>query len=421
MDFELREGVRLHILPNQQFKTTQIVVNLTTKHQQTTITKRSLLANILELGTQRYPDQTKIAQKLASMYGANFGTDLQKYGQLHSFRFMMRIVNEKFLQTSDNLLTEAVAFLQDAIFNPLTENNQFNQAIFDREKENMQADFEALVDDKQSYANSQLAQLYFQNEMAIPSYGQINDLTPLTAENLYTYYQTMLAEDLIDIFVIGDVDEQQIVTLFEKLPFSPRPVIDIKLNYQQPLKETVSQKIEQQPLKQAKLNMAFQIPHQNAPIERYAAIVLNALLGGYPLSKLFVNVREKASLAYYAQSGVSLATQTLTVQTGIQSSDLSRVIALVQEQVVAIQQGDFTEEEIQQIIAYLINSFEASLDSPRSIVERATIQALSKKVTAPAQWVANLQKVTKEDVQHLAQKIKLQAIFALVEENYETN
>lgn len=421
MDLELHEGVRLHVLPNQQFKTTQIVVNLTTKHQQATITKRSLLANILELGTEKYPDQTKIAQKLASMYGATFGTDLQKYGQLHSFRFMMRIINEKFLQSNDNLLAEAVAFLAEVIFNPLTKNQQFDSDIFAREKENMQADFEALVDDKQSYANNQLSQLYFANEMAIPSYGQVGDLAPLDAQNLYQYYQTMLAEDLIDIFVIGDVDEQAVVELFKQLSFTPRPVIDIQLNYQQPLKEVVSEKIEHQPIKQAKLNMAFQIPHQNAPVERYAAIVLNALLGGYPLSKLFVNVREKASLAYYAQSGVSLATQTLTVQTGIKSSDLPRVIALVKAQIEAIQTGDFTDEEITQIIAYLTNSFEASLDSPRSIVERATIQALSNKVTEPNQWVANLEQVTKADVMALAKKIKLQAVFALVEENYAAN
>lgn len=130
MDFVLHEGVRLHVLPNQQFKTTQIVVNLTTKHQQATITKRSLLANILELGTEKYPDQTKIAQKLASMYGATFGTDLQKYGQLHSFRFMMRIVNEKFLQSPDNLMADAVAFLQEAIFNPRTVNDQFVEDVF---------------------------------------------------------------------------------------------------------------------------------------------------------------------------------------------------------------------------------------------------------------------------------------------------
>lgn len=421
MDFVLHEGVRLHVLPNQQFKTTQIVVNLTTKHQQATITKRSLLANILELGTEKYPDQTKIAQKLASMYGATFGTDLQKYGQLHSFRFMMRIVNEKFLQSSDNLMADAVAFLQEAIFNPRTVNDQFVEDVFTREKENMQADFEALIDDKQSYANNQLAQLYFQNEMAIPSYGQISDLEPLTASSLYQYYQTMLAEDLIDIFVIGDVDEQTVKQLFDQLPFTPRPVIDIQLNYQQPLKTSITEKIEHQAIKQAKLNMAFQIPHQNAQVERYAAIVLNALLGGYPLSKLFVNVREKASLAYYAQSGVSLATQTLTVQTGIKSTDLSRVIALVKAQIEAIQAGDFTDDELAQIIAYLTNSFESSLDSPRSIVERATVQALSNKVTEPAQWVANLEEVTRADVIALAKKIKLQAIFALVEENYEAN
>lgn len=421
MDFVLREGVRLHIIPNQQFKTTQIVVNLTTKHQGTTITSRSLLANILELGTIKYPSQTEIAKKLAHLYGASFGTDLQKYGQLHSFRFLMRIPNEKFLQASDSLMAEAFDFLQEAIFNPLVKNGQFDAAIFNREKENMQADFEALIDDKQSYANNQLSQLYFANDMAIPSYGKIEDLASIEAQGLYEYYQKMLAEDLIDIFVIGDVDTEAMKTLFSNLPFAPRPVLDIKLNYQQPLKDQIVKKIEHQPIQQAKLNLVFQMPHQNSKSERFAAIVLNALFGGYPLSKLFVNVREKASLAYYAQSGVSLATQTITVQTGIKSADLDKALTLIQDQLNAIQQGDFTAEELAQIIAYLTNSYESSLDSPRSIIERATVQALNKTNTSPTEWVAILEQVTVEDVINIAKKIKLQAIFALVEEDDATN
>lgn len=421
MDFVLREGVRLHVLPNQQFKTTQIVVNLTAKHQGTAITYRSLLANILELGTNNYPDQTKIAQKLASMYGASFGTDLQKYGQLHSFRFLMRVANEKFLLNSDSLMTEAVDFLREAIFNPLTKNEQFDTTIFDREKENIQADFEALIDDKQSYANNQLARLYFGNDMAVPSYGQLSDLEPITAKNLYAYYQKMLAEDLVDIFVIGDVDEQAIERLFKTLPFKPRPVIDINLNYQQPLKADVIEKIEYQSIKQAKLNLAFQIPYQNSQTERFAALVMNSLFGGHPLSKLFVNVREKASLAYYAQSGISLATQTITVQTGIKSADLDRAIEIIKQQIIAIQNGEFTDDEVTQIIAYLTNSFESSLDSPRAIIDRATVQALSNKQTEPNEWIANLEKVTKADIIAVAKKIKLQAIFALVEEKNETN
>lgn len=416
MDFVLRKGVRLHVIPNKQFKTTQIVVNLTTKHESPKITYRSLLANVLEMGTNKYYDQKQIAKKLASMYGASFGTDLQKYGQLHSFRFMMRITNEKFLHSSDKLINEAYDFLNEVIFNPLVKNNDFEQNVFEREKENMLEDFKALVDDKQSYASNELAKLYFENEMATPSYGKIEDLRKINSNDLYKYYQQMLNEDLVDIFVIGDVDPNEMEKLFVNLPFEAREIIDIKLNYEQPLKSEVNQKIEYQPIKQAKLNLAYQIPHQNSQTERFSAIVLNSLLGGHPLSKLFVNVREKASLAYYAQSSLSLAMQTITIQTGINSKDLNRVIQMIKEQIVAIQNGEFLDEELEQIISYLINSFEASLDSPRSIVDRAVIQALSNKQTDPDEWVLKIAKITREDVILLANKIELQAIFALVEE-----
>ncbi|MCQ5003442.1 insulinase family protein, partial [Escherichia coli] len=67
----------------------------------------------------------------------------------------------------------------------------------------------------------------------------------------------------------------------------------------------------------AKLNLAYHFPVFYRDENYYAALVMNGILGGTPYSKLFANVREKASLAYYASSQLRLFSSHLAIQTGI--------------------------------------------------------------------------------------------------------
>ncbi|QBO35594.1 insulinase family protein [Periweissella cryptocerci] len=413
MDYQLREGVALHVIPTKQFKTTQVVINLTAPHERATVTQRSLLANLVELGSMRYPDQNIVARKLAEMYGASFGTDLHKYGTVHSFRFIISIPNEKFLTSTDDLMDTALDFVKTMIFEPLVTDTGFDQAIFDRQKANMAADFASIIDDKQSYAAQKLADLYFGDDQAIPSYGQAADLDEITPASLLAYYQEMLAQDQVDMFVLGDVEPDAVVTKLSALPFEARPKLTTNVNYQQASKPTVLRETDHFDVSQAKLNLAYQFPVDIKTDERFAATVFNALFGASPLSKLFVNVREKASLAYYASSQLSTTTQSLTVQTGIEGQNLELVLAIIDEQIKAIQTGDFTDEDLKNVIANLVNSYESSLDSPRMMIERAAVQSITGRQTSVNSWLDKIEAVTKAEVMAVAQHLNLQAIYFL--------
>lgn len=413
MDYQLREGVALHVIPTKQFKTTQVVINLTAPHERATVTQRSLLANMVELGSMRYPDQNVVARELAEMYGANFGTDLHKYGRLHSFRFIISVPNEKFLTSTDNLMDTALDFMQAMIFEPLVVDGGFDQAIFDRQKANMVADFASIIDDKQSYAAQQLANLYYDNDQAIPSYGQAADMDDITPASLLAYYKQMLAQDQVDIFVLGDVEPDAIVAKLSALPFAARPKLQTNANYDQTIRAEVAKQTEKFAVSQAKLNLAYHFPVNMQSDERFAATVFNALFGASPLSKLFVNVREKASLAYYASSQLSTTTQSLSVQTGIEGHNLDQVLAIVDDQIKAIQAGSFTDEDLNNVIANLVNSYESSLDSPRMMIERAAVQAITGRKTTVNAWLDKIQAVTKADVMAVAENLNLQAIYFL--------
>lgn len=416
LDYSLRPGVKLHIIPTNQFKTTQIVVNLTTKHEKKSSTYRSLLANVLELASMKYPDQNKIAKQMAYLYGARFGTDLEKYGQVHCFKYMLRLPNERYIDADQSLVVAGFDFLKEIIFNPLKNGDQFNKALFIREKNNMIADFKSIKEDRQTYAMQQLVDLYFNNEQATPSYGQLDELKKITNQSLTRYHQKMLAEDQVDIFVLGNVDKEVIITKASELPFMERTGENLKLFYQQALKDEVLVKTEKANLTQAKYNLAYHFDVNQQSDENYAAIVFNALLGATPLSKLFVNVREKASLAYYASSNYSPTNQLLTIQTGIDNTNLVKAKKIILQQITDIQAGKFSDLELNSVKKYLVNTFEASLDSPRTILNKAILNALLGRNANQLEWIKKVKDVTKIDVINIAKKLNLQATFLLAGE-----
>jgi predicted Zn-dependent peptidase len=184
--------------------------------------------------------------------------------------------------------------------------------------------------------------------------------------------------------------------------------------YHQSLLATVNEEVVYEQVTQAKLNMGFQTSVYYGDHRRFALMVFNGLFGGFPHSKLFLNVREKESLAYYASSSVDTFRGLVTVQTGIDGKNRTRVLELVNEQLASLCAGEFTEEEIAQTKAMLRNQFLLSLDSPQALIETAYLnQWLPDTQLTEEEFLTALMAVTKEEIQAVAQDITLQAIFVL--------
>lgn len=220
-------------------------------------------------------------------------------------------------------------------------------------------------------------------------------------------YHEMMTQDQIDIFVVGDIEEERAKEAIQSLPFSPRSSLQTEIFYKQGLKAEVQSEVLYEPVVQAKLNLAYQTSIYYNDQKRFSLLVFNGLFGGFPHSKLFINVREKASLAYYASSTFDSFRGIVTVQTGIDSKDRSRVLSLIEKQLESLKSGDFTESELQQTKVMLKNQFLLSLDSSRGLIEIAYLkQWFSELVEDEKEFEQKIMAVSKEDV-----KKKLQQIF----------
>lgn len=415
MVYQLAEGVNLHVLPTKQYKTIRIFIRFTARLQQEVITKRSLLSSMLETNSLNYPDQTKLSAKLAELYGASFGLSVRKKGNLHWLNVGISFVNGEYVN-DPNLFSQAVDFLKEVLFYPNIKNQQFDQLTFDLEKNNLRLYLESLKEDKQTFASYALQELYFENspEQKIPSLGVVEEIDKITARSLAAYYQEMMANDQIDIFVVGDVDPDKAAEAVGQLPFEPRETAHPELFYTQPQVNIVKERQVREPIVQAKLNLAYQTNVYYDEPERFALMVFNGLFGGFPHSKLFMNVREKESLAYYASSSVDTFRGFMSVQTGIDEKNRNQVLRLIHEQLESLRNGEITDLELAQTKAMLRNQYLLSLDSPQEAIEASFLDSwLPETKLSDEEWLKRMESVTIKEIQQVAEQIELQAIFFL--------
>ena len=417
MRIELVKGVNLNIIPSKQFKTTRIFISfIKSIESKKELAERALLANYLEMCSQNYPTQIDIARKLSQMYGASFGSSVDRRGNYQLINFSIDYIESKYLVGNEDLLSGVIEFLKEIIFNPLKvgENKNFDEETFTRQKNNTITYLNSIKEDKQAYAAAKLRKLYFNNEIQqVPSFGESEDVEKLTISDLMDAYQKMLNTDRVEIMISGDVNTDEVINKFSVLPFKARNISRVSMSYTQEIKQEIVTQIDEEPLSQSKFDMAFRLPVVYRGDLHYAALVFNSLFGGSALSLLFTVVREKMSMAYYANSNFDPFRQLLVVQTGISYANKDKVQELILEQLERLKKGDFEDELLEQNKNNLISSYISRLDSQTSALLRAQSAALTGINVTVEEWLDNLQSVTKDDVMKVAKMVELQATYML--------
>lgn len=415
MHYNLASGVNLDVVPSKKFNMNQILINFATPQTFDNATARNLLANLLETSTKKYPTQTALADQLAKQYGTYLSMGVTRVGRLHCVRLKASFINDRL--ANSELFEKVVVLINEILFNPLVNNGQFDQETFDRQAINLKSTINSYYDDKQFWAARRLLDLYYRDGtvMRVPSFGRSQEIDKLTAAGVYQTYQEMVANDRVDILFLGDVDAEQVKAAFAKMPFADRTINHQEVLYHQPLYKQVQRQVEYQPVSQAKLNLGYQLPLYSGKELYYAGLVFNDLFGGSPYSKLYVNIRERASLAYYAASRLMPFNGLLSVQSGIDSRQASRVEKLIDQQLLALQHGQFTDEQFEEVKSGLINQYLSSNDLAGNILGRRLANQLLGLPTQDE--TAQINAVTRDQVVQVAQMLNKQAVYLLSGEN----
>ncbi len=408
-------NVRVHVCPTEKFKTTTIAAMIQQELTPETVTKTALLPSVLQRGTVSHPSTLQLKRKLEDLYGATLHTEVFKRGERHIMHVGLEIANGRYLSESPKLLREGVAFLMEVLTRPVVEDGGFRRAYVEAEKKNLKQKIESLLDDKIRYAAQRcIAAMCDGEPFGLFVYGRTEDLPSIDPIQLYTYYRQVIETCPIDFFFVGNVSTDDAAALVRELfPYSEGERPPVEVNREQPTVKQVKEVVDRLDVIQGKLNMGCRTGVTIRDDDYVPLLMYNGILGGFPHSKLFMNVREKASLAYYASSRLESHKGILTIQSGIEIANYQKALDIIRKQLEAMRRGEITDRELSQTRATLSNQLRERQDRPYELIDFAYHSLLSGREWSLDQLLKGIESVDKEDVRRVAEQVQLDTIYFL--------
>ena len=346
------------------------------------------------------------------MYAADFSSAVLKIGERQILEFYFDMVDPNLLPNGAQNGERGLRAFWDIITNPAGSGSRFVDAYFTQEKHNLRQEVEGLVNNKRAYVMARaVSEMCADEPFGVYKYGDIDTIDQLENEAVYNHYGKILASYPMDIFLVGP-NLDVLANLFARL--------DLKRNKMEVLQPPVQREVkeprflrEEMNVQQSILFMGYRTNHMYLNDNYYALLVGNGILGGFPHSKLFVNVRERASLAYYVGSSIEGTKGILTITAGIDGAKVDQTTQIIEQQLQALQEGMISEEELEQTKRGLISSITSMSDNPASIIDRSIIGIVNGEMRSFDHVTQAIENVTLEDVVSVMNKLTLDLVYVL--------
>ena len=411
---EILPGVYLTAVQSDKFKTGCFSLNLLRPMKKEEAAANALIPSVLLRGSESCPDIASISAKLDELYGASVGTLVRKKGEVQLVGFYCDYVQDEYVD--EPVFAPLMAFLAELLLNPRLENGAFPEAVVDSEKLNLENAMLSRINDKRTYAASQLIRTMCAGQpYGIPRIGEPEDLKNITAKSLYAHYRDLLATSLVELFYMGSLSPEAVTKVLQAaLADLPRAEVFVPVGTTPaPAARPLQEKTERLDVTQGKLSLGF-FTDITAKDPRYPALVLAAtVFGGGATSKLFTNVREKMSLCYYASASFEKFKGVLSVSSGVEFSKLETAKTEILRQLEACQAGDITDNELESARGYLVSDLKIAMDSPGRLDDYYMGQILLEQDGTMADLASAIARVTKQEAAEAIQALRLDTIYAL--------
>ena len=413
---EIKKGIKIHLIKNEKFKTNLVAVFLSMPITRENVTKNSLLSAVLRRGSMNMQTSEEINKNLEEMYGASFDNGLDKIGDNDILKFYMETINDNFIpQNGENMLKSSIEKLLEIIFNPLIIEGKFKEEYIEQEKENIKRIIEGKTDNKARFAFDRcIEEMYKNKPYGLYKYGYIEDLEQINSQNLYEYYKDMISKCKIDIFVSGEINEDTLNIIEENKNIkqlndrNSQIILDIEK------KEKIQEKeiVEQMDVTQGKIviGLDFNLNYEN---QKYDVLLYNAILGGTASSKMFQEVREKASLAYTASSSYIKYKSNIFIRCGIEIKNYEKAKEIIKKQLIDMENGKFTDNDIQNAKKSIISSIKCIDDEQDTEIMYYFGQEFSKTKLPIDEYIKKVQNISKENIINVAKLMQVNTIYFL--------
>ena len=415
---ELYQGIYLDTKVSTKYKSNLMVIKFISPYSAAAASKRSLLARMIEDGSESIKNKGALEQKLASLYGASLGVSVHRNGNFLEFTLKTSLVRPSLIEDlAPDILDQWYTLIESLLFEQnFSDVSQWDATRFNREKQLLLSRMNRQKDDKEQLVTKKLLEKIYQNDASksLDGFGSEELLVQLSLADVAQEYRKLIDESLVLIATHGEFEEARLTEVIKKWPLSGR---DKRYNYtenQISINSEVytfhSQAVEG---KQTHLAMGYSFPFISTLKGRVQMQVLNAILGGLPNSLLFMEIREKQSLAYSIYSSIDFSRSLLAIYAAIDGqtidhvmSEIGKLFDVLKEQIAEpayleevkfslisdyVQSRDYQDTELYlQINQFLQPTFPRSLSIYREYVKgvkEADLLALLKDLKAVTTFV----------------------------------
>ncbi len=408
------DGVDLRILENTKFKTNTLSLFFHIPLRRETVTMAALLPSVLKRGSQKYPKLSHMARHLADLYSASCSAGVRMKGDGEVLYITMEYIADTYI--GENLTAQVLDFLKEFVFSPKVENEGFMPEYVESEKENLRESILGLINDKKEYADVKCREAMFDGEgYGMFEAGYVEDLEGITPEKLYGFYQEIIKTAKVDIFLGGTVTkevEEQVESVLGSV-LAPRTAGYPKTEPAVSKRNQPERIVEEMQASQSKLSMGLCCGVNPTEREYYALMLGSCIFGGSPFSKLFNNVREKLSLAYYAAARTDRLKSVMMISSGIQTENFQAAYDEIMVQLNKMKQGEIEDAELTAAKKYLENGLRSMEDSLRAKEDYYLSQAILGQEQSLEELLSCLGQVTKEEIVAVMQKVTLDTVYFL--------
>ena len=390
---EIMERVYLTYLPAKKFKTSCLSAQFITPLRRETASYGALLPLVLQRGTMSCPDIQQLSAAMDRLYGAQINPTIRKRAECQCIGFVASVMDDSFAPQGEKLLEPTAALLGELLLDPVTRNGRYLAEYVDSERANLLDSIRSIRNDKRDWADLRLLQEMCRYEpYGVSRLGDEAATAAINNQKLHAYSRQMMAASRLELFYCGSTPISRVEP--------PRAVAA-------PAEPRIIH--EAMDVTQGKLSMGFRCATDDVP----AMILANLLFGGTSNSKLFMNVREKLSLCYYASSTYVRSKGILTVSSGIETADYQRALDEILHQLHEIRDGHWEPWELEGARSTMRSALTSLSDSQGALENYCLGQAATGQSEDPETMQRLLDQVTPERIQAAAQSVTLDTVYFL--------
>ena len=305
-------------------------------------------------------------------------------------------------------LVEAVDILSDMYLRATIPANEFA-----REKQVVIEEIKMYADEPDAVAMENLQRnLFPKSTLGAPVAGTPESLLPLKPADLKRYIKSHYLPNNTVVVIVGNFEESYALRAVSERFRRCSDVRMLRRTDDQPLSgKPIAETMVAKDIAQAQLALGYRT-FGIADKRKYAAIVMDAILGRGMSSRLFQEVREKRGLSYDISSRMQFFQDAgmFTITAGLDRSKTKDALATIDRELKRIREKPVSALELKRTKEFLIGNFRLSHEKVTSklFFYGQTMLSFGRLVT-PQEQVEGIRAVTTSDVKAVANAILKQS------------